>query len=266
MKILKIIFFLILGYTNTAQAFTAKEIMLKNEEARRLKDVSSNAKLLTSGGGRSERTKEFTWWRKLNDGVHFNTLTRFHSPAEVKNDGILFLERGQDQTEVFIYLPAYKKIRRVESGQQSGSFMGSEFSYADIATPHVDDFNFKLLKEEKCPAHVQPASDCYVVEYTPNKEDVSDRTGSAMGMAWVREDNFMDVQNEIYDMDKKPWKKLEATEIKEIDSINKKWLAHHLKMENLKTGRVTEFIFSDVKANKGIDDATFSQQNLSKEK
>jgi outer membrane lipoprotein-sorting protein len=139
--------------------------------------------------------------------------------------------------------------------------MGSEFSYADIAAPHIEDYDFKLLKEQACAPY-----DCYVIEYKPNKESVSDRTGCAKGIVWVRKDNFMEVVNEIYDLNEKPWKKMEASEIKQVDVKNYKWMAHHLKMTNLNTKRVTEFVFSDVKVNQQMSDSLFTQTNLSKEK
>jgi len=108
----------------------ARGIMAMNEEARRIRDVSSSATIATGGGGSSDKVKRFTWWRKLGaDGVRFNTLTRFHAPAEVRDEGILFLEQPGGENEVLLYLPNFKKVRRVESQAQSGSFMGSEQSW-----------------------------------------------------------------------------------------------------------------------------------------
>ena len=122
----------------------------------------------------AEKIKQFTWWRKLTaDGTHFNTLTRFHEPAEVRGEGILFLEHEGDDNDVQLYLPAYKKIRRVESQSQSGSFMGSEFSYADIATPHVDDYKYELQKEDApCVIDGGKQATCYVVQSTPATDPV----------------------------------------------------------------------------------------------
>lgn len=242
-------------------ALTADEVMQKNEDAKKNKNITTKAILVTGGGSKPTRTKEFSWWRKLSeDGVHFKTLTRFHKPAEVKNEGVLFLEGESDQTEILIYLPAYKKIRRVETGQQSGSFMGSEFSYADITSHQRTDYNYKTLREEKC-----DDVDCFVIEYTPKKEEVSDRTGSAKGIVWVRKDNYVDVKAEIFDLEKNPWKKLTATNINLIDEKNKKWMAFSLKMENLKTKRFTTFDFSDVKVTEPINDNIFTKRNLERE-
>jgi outer membrane lipoprotein-sorting protein len=247
-----------------------KDVMVKNEEARRLTDSIAKASLSTKSGG-TERVKEFTWWRKLlEDNTHFNTLTRFHAPAEVRGEGILFLEHAADQNEVLMYLPTYKKIRRVESQNQSSSFMGSEFSYADIATPHVDDYSYKMVKEEACPEAEGSKENfgikCFVVESTPANDSVKERTGYTKTVSWVRQDNFMHVKVEFYGEGGALVKRMIASENKEVDPAKHKWMAMNVRMENVGKGNVTLLKFADVKVNQGVPDNTFTQQSLSKEK
>ncbi len=249
-------------------ALSAKEVMVKNEEARKVSDFEGKAKLSTGQEpGGSEKSKGFTIFRKIqSDGVHNSTLTRFHAPAEVRGEGILIVENTNGKNDVLIYLPAYKKIRRVESQQQSGSFMGSVFSYSDIATPHVEDYQYKELRTEKCPTAEAAGILCHVIECIPSNEAVRERTGYSKSIMWMRDDNHMGVAGEYYDLEGAKFKVLEANQIKIIDEKNKKWMAQSLKMTNLKTKEYTLLVFKDVKANKGIADALFTQQNLQKVK
>jgi outer membrane lipoprotein-sorting protein len=248
-----------------APTMTGKDVMLQNEERRKVDDIFSTATLTTGGGGTPERVKQFSWWRKLSeDKIHFNTLTRFHLPAEIRGEGILFLERVSGENEVMMYLPNFKKIRRVESQAQSGSFMGSEFSYSDIATAHVDDYKETLLKEELCPGSANAGVQCYVIESLPLTDEIQERTGYARTVTWIRQDNFMGVRGEHFNKDKELIKRMEATEIKVVDAAKNKWMAHKVKIENVKSARYTLLTFSQVKANQGIPDATFTQQNLSR--
>ena len=248
-----------------AGSLSGKEIMTRNEEARRIQDVHSDAMIVTKGPDIPERVKRFTWWRKLTtDGNHFNTLTRFHFPGEVRGEGILFLEHGQNQNEVLMYLPNFKKIRRVESQQQSGSFMGSEFSYSDISTPHAEDYTHKFLREEACGTDEAKGLTCRVVESIPVSDEVKERTGYSKTLAWVRPDNDMIVRAEYTNLEGVFFKKLEASEIKQVDPTRKKWMAHRIHLENLKNRHSTTLHFSNAKVNQGIADSTFTQQNLSK--
>ena len=249
-----------------AVTLSPKEIMQKNDDQRRVNDFEAKA-VLTSGteGATGDKIKEFTLSRKVqSDGVHNSTLTRFHSPAEVRNEGILIVENANGRNDVLMYLPNFKKVRRVESQQQSGSFMGSVFSYSDIATPHVDDYSYKLIKEEKCPSAEAPGVTCSVIECTPMNDDIKERTGYTKSVLWMRQDNFMSVKGEYYNLDGELFKRLEAGETKIIDQKNKKWLSHKLYITNLKTKEYTRLQFSNVKANLGISDSVFTQQNLQK--
>jgi len=256
---------LLLASSAWATSLSAHDIMVKNEAAGKLANVTSHAKMTTGGGDSKERVKEFTWWRKLQpDGIHFFTLTRFHFPPEVKGEGILFLEHVQDQTDVELYLPTFKKIRRVESAQQSGSFMGSEFSYSDIAAPHADDFNYKLATEEDC-GGLNHGVRCWVIESTPATDGVKERTGSSKVRSWIRQDNFMAARAEYAAADGNPWKKLEASSIQEMDSQNHKWMALDIRMENVKNNHFTSLHFDQVKVKTPVADSIFSLQNLAKE-
>ncbi len=250
-----------------AANLSAKEIMTRNEDARKVDDVNSSATITTGGGKATTKVKKFTWWRKLTaDRVHYNTLTRFHEPAEVRGEGILFLEHAGDVNDVQMYLPAYKKIRRVESQQQSGSFMGSEFSYADIATPHVDDYTYTLRKDEECAIDGNPKARCHVVEAVPATDSVKERTGYSKTVQWLRQDNFIAVKGEYYDSEGKLWKKMESSQIEEVDPAKHKWMALKVKLENAKNQRQTTLEFARVRVNTGIPDSTFTQQSLSRDK
>jgi hypothetical protein len=77
------------------------KIMEKSEEARKLGAMTAKAVLITGGENQEKREKTFTWWRKLmNDGVHYSTLTRFHTPAEIRGQGILFVEHEDGVNDV----------------------------------------------------------------------------------------------------------------------------------------------------------------------
>lgn len=249
-----------------AASLSPEAMMKKNDEARRVNDFEAKAKITTGteGEGR-EKIKEFTLSRKVqSDGVHNSTLTRFHSPAEVKNEGVLIIENASGRNDVLMYLPNFKKVRRVESQQQSGSFMGSVFSYSDIATPHVEDFKYKVLKEEKCTGSEASGVTCSVIECVPVNDDVKERTGYSKSLLWIRHDNFMSTHAEYYNLDGEHFKDLEMSEVKIIDEKNKKWLAHQVYIKNLKTKEYTRLQFSNVKANKGLTDSIFTQQYLQK--
>ena len=71
-------------------------------------------------------------------------LTEFEAPGDMK--GTRALVRGQSQ--MYIYLPAYKKVRRVSSSLSEGGFMGTTFSNEDISTTEYSPYYDTTLSGE----------------------------------------------------------------------------------------------------------------------
>ncbi len=260
---------LFLSFSARADGLTAKQIMEKNEEIRRLDDVKAEAVISTETVNKQKvrkQVKKFTFWKKIRDDkVHYNSLTRFHFPASIRNEGILFWEHNVDKTDIFLYLPMYKKIRRVEGSQQKGSFMGSAFSYSDITTPHVEDYIYKMRNQEVTCGHNEKEK-CWVIEQIPINDNVKERTGYSLMVNWVSKTHNMVVKGEFFDLEGKLQKNLDSRQIKEVDTQKHKWMSHWIKMEDVSKNKTTELEFSSVLANKGIDESIFTKENLQREK
>ena len=84
---------------------SGREVLEKQEEARKIGSFQARASLSTVKEGEPEKAaKKFRWWRKLGDGGRFVTLTRFDEPATIRGEGVLIRE-GQKENDVKLYLP-----------------------------------------------------------------------------------------------------------------------------------------------------------------
>jgi hypothetical protein len=54
-------------------------------------------------------------------------------------------EQGEGDDDQWLFLPAIKRVKRIASSNQSGSFMGSEFAYEDLVVRQVDKYVFRYL-------------------------------------------------------------------------------------------------------------------------
>ncbi|MBW2282077.1 MAG: outer membrane lipoprotein-sorting protein, partial [Deltaproteobacteria bacterium] len=78
-------------------------------------------------------------WKRLADGRH-GGLMRLLEPPEVAGMSALVREReagavraeGARGTEIFLYLPELRRVRRVSVHQATTSLFGTAFSYADF--------------------------------------------------------------------------------------------------------------------------------------
>ncbi len=71
-------------------------------------------------------------------------LTEFEAPGDMKGTKALV----QGQSKMYIYLPAYKKVRRVSSSLSSGGFMGTTFSNEDISTSEYSPYYDAVLSSQ----------------------------------------------------------------------------------------------------------------------
>lgn len=238
----------------------ADQILRKSEDVRRISNLQADVRLETREPSGKSDVKEFSYQRKLaEDGERFRTFTRFKSPASIRGQSILFLERAGFESDVFLYLPTFKKVRRVESHSQSSSFMGSAFSYSDIATPLAKDFNNTLEREEPCPVD---QGVCYRIISKPKSREVEERTSYESTTAWINAQTFMPVQWEFQQKGALR-KRMQARRIENVEKG--KFFPLELSIEDLQTKRSTTLVFSNLNVKAEIPDQVFTQQNMSKE-
>ncbi|KAG1682728.1 hypothetical protein GQR58_010523 [Nymphon striatum] len=86
----------------------------------------------------------------------------FQNPSDVKGTSILINSKVVKDDEQWIYLPAFKRIKRISSKNKKSAFMGSQFSYEDLASQEKEKYKNILIKE----ATVNNIP-CYVVQRSP---------------------------------------------------------------------------------------------------
>lgn len=73
-------------------------------------------------------------------------LTAFEAPADLRGTKVLIVS----PTQMYIYLPAYKKVRRIASHVTEQGFMGTTYSNDDLAlTRYAPAYDAKLLDEDE---------------------------------------------------------------------------------------------------------------------
>jgi hypothetical protein len=88
-------------------------------------------------------------------------ITEFIKPKDIKGTKLLTWTNKNESNKQWLFLPKFKRVKKINSKNQSGSFMGSEFSYEDIGGQVLDKYTYKLLSEDKVN---------WEVESTPKKK------------------------------------------------------------------------------------------------
>jgi len=185
----------------------------------------------------------------------------FLAPADVKDTGFLTYDYygGDQDDDQWLYLPDLRKTKRIASSDKSSSFMGSDFSYADMTRRVLDEWDYKLLKED-----LVDGQKVWLIETLPVSKAVEDRYGYKKSIVYVRQDNFM-VIRAIHVL--KSGNKVKYMEVKKIDQIDGIWVAVETWMKTTRNKRTlhrTILTMDDIKYNQDLDESIFSVRQLEK--
>lgn len=206
----------------------------------------------------SQRKRTIRTLRK-DMGEDTYSIMFFLDPADVKDTGFLTYDYDEDERDddQWLYLPALKKTKRIASGDKSGSFMGSDFSYADMTDRPLDFYDYKLIKETEL-----AGAPVWIVEAVPNTEKEIDETGYTKQIVFVRKDNYVVVRSKSWLKKGGRNKYFDVKKLEEIDGI---WTPTEMTMttkKGKKTLHKTLLISDNVRYGQDLDDDDFSVRRL----
>lgn len=130
-------------------AMTGLEVMQKVDKANSGTIGSESEMTMTlidANGNKVEREMESM---TIESDKGDKSVMEFLRPLDVKGTKLLTWTLKDESNQQWLYLPQFKRVKKINSKNQSGSFMGSEFSYEDIAGEELEKYTYKLLSEDK---------------------------------------------------------------------------------------------------------------------
>ena len=178
----------------------------------------------------------------------------FDEPRDVKGTSLLIYAHKSEADEQWLYLPALKRVKRISSANQSGSFMGSEFSYEDMSAQEVEKFTYRYLRDEPCGEDGELM--CAVSERFP----VDKRSGYLRQVTWQDRDALRLHRVEYYDRKDAHLKTLTIRNYELY--VDRYWHASEMTMVNHVTGKSTVLTWADYQFGTGLDARDFTQTGL----
>jgi len=246
-KLITLIMVLIMSWTISAaaQEVSALDIVKKMDavvNAPKDQEMSLTMILIDKNGNEKQRKTEM--YQKGDE----TRLVRFLSPADQK--GISFLSLPNDV--MYLYLPAFRKIRRIASHVKNESFAGTDFSYDDMSSfKYAEEYNPKIL---------ETTDEFFILELTPKPAVKKDYSKLKI---WVRKDNFYPAKIEHFDKGEKLWKVLER---RKIEKKGKYWVSMEMEMKDLKKSHSTKSVTEKIELDTGLSGKVFTKRNLKKVK
>jgi hypothetical protein len=256
-------FILLLSPTASLSAeLSGRDIMEKNFYAAKIQHLIDESTMTLTNEKGQQRVRKMRSASVLQpNGIDTTLLIRFLFPGDVQGTGYLQIQHSPGDDDMWIYLPALKKVRRLVANNKKDSFVGSDFSYGDILLPVVDTYRHRLLRSEAL-----DGEDCYVIESIPANEQIQKDYGYSKWVTWIRKSNFMEKKAEYYDGSGRLLKTQRIPAVKEVDPKTHKWWALRREVLNHQTGHRTELVFDALDADKPVSDDFFTTRYLEREK
>jgi hypothetical protein len=240
-----------------AQQMTGLQIMKENDKQFDFKTEVSQMTMDLINSSNKKRSRTVERFSMKDENKNLSTFIRFLQPADVKGSGFLSIEHSKNEESRYLYLPALKKSRRISAGEDSDSFMGSDFTYEDLDEMEFDEFGYNFLGNETV-----NGTNCYKVEVIPIGEKREKRTGYGKRVYYVSHQTFIVNKVDYYDKHGSLFKILTGTEIKQVPGSTGFHRAYMLTMENLKSKHKTILTYKDYKVNDDVNKDMFSLRFL----
>jgi outer membrane lipoprotein-sorting protein len=239
-----------------ANAQDAADIMDKARNRLDEDSMGSQARMVITRkkGDPSERV--INMYTKDDAKGNSRTMIEFLSPSSVKGTRFLTMDKGDGDSDQWIYLPELNKVRRIAASESGGSFMGTDFSYDDISLTNRDskDDNHKYVRDDTIT--VDGASkNCYMIESTPKDSDYQ----YSKVISWVDKANYCIYKADMYDDKGKVVKHLDCAD---FQTRQGNLTPIQTKISTLADGTSTTINLDRVQYNMNIPEAVFTPRYL----
>ena len=218
-----------------------------------------------------KRTKEAVRKRILlhgERGFDYKDVVSITAPEYSKGLAILTWSYSdiKKQNDIWLWLPSWKKIRKISQSCEDDSFMGTEFTVEDVSTRKFGYEKYKLLGEAKFSGYKSPFDGkeyfkdypCYKVEAIPKRKNWY----YSRRILWLDKQSGAAIFDEFYDKNGKKFKVILRDFAYPEDGC---WHATRWEVYNLITGHTDLILMLQSKFNTGLKEKLFTPRGLERE-
>ncbi len=262
-----IVFILFIVFTAVSVSFAddhdARAIMEKVNDRDDGDNQTADMQMILIDKAKNERIRQMKVFSK-DKGDDRQMLMFFIHPSDVKDTGFLthdYDDPSRDDSQ-WLYLPALKKTKRIASSDKSGSFMGSDLNFSDMATLDLEDYEFSFYEKGK-QKKINDV-DTWVIWCIPKSKQIVKENGYDKILAFVRQDNLIVTRSLAWEQKNKYLKFFDVKKLEKIDDI---WVVTHLSVTRKKGKKFvhkTILTMDNVKFNQNFDETLFTIRKMEK--
>jgi len=174
----------------------------------------------------------------------------FLEPKDDRGVAFLKIEHNNKDDEMRMWLPAFKKVRRISSKRKGDAFMGSDLSYEDLTSRDLNEYTYKRLDDE-----LVNSTQCFVLESKPN---TSAKSSYSKHISWIDKENLNIVKE--YSFDKRG--ALKKEKYFQHNKLKDYYVMNQIRVKDVQKQHTTEVTFESLEVDTGINPALFQEKNL----
>jgi len=213
---------------------------------------------LLDAGGQVSQSRDIELYYKKADGSE-STLFKFTAPPVVQGTGLLIVDTAKPVNDIWMYLPATRRIRRIAGAEKSNWFMGTEFTHEDFEDYKSSAYTFQLDKEDEACGDQQR---CFVVSAVASDAAEKEASGYGKKVYWIEKQSMYPVRVDYLDKSGAPAKRLD---VRKLAHVGNYWRPQMYEMRNLANGRTTRLTAVSREVDGKLDDHFVSQRYLRSE-
>jgi len=163
-----IVFMVMLAVFSTPTPGNANALLEEVLSVRSAKDTFQRVEIEMTRTGRPVGRRTALILRRVVNGVAY-TMGELVSPPTMRGTAFLAI-KGDEREDYFLYLPAFKRVRRISMHQKSDTWFGTDFSLEDIE--HLRPKDFETISTQRLAINDDVYHDLTV---RPTYESVFDR-------------------------------------------------------------------------------------------
>ncbi len=198
--------------------------------------------LVTENRRGQQRAYRLQIYRSEGPGDALRQLLEYLEPADVRGTKFLSIREPGGATQMWLYLPALGRERRIAGADVEQQFMGTDFTYEEIGAGRTYKTDYTAQRLADSTLDGQPV---YVLKLTPR--DAGSRYGFVQ--VWVWQETFVPLRIEFFDRRGQLEKQLTMSDLRRDE--RGAWLPYRITMANSRAGtrtmiRVLEYLPGEV--------------------
>ncbi len=202
--------------------------------------------ILTNSKGKSRVNKMISKSMDKNN----KQMIWFLYPKDDKGVAFLKIEHKSKDDEMRMWLPAFKKVRRISAKKRGDSFMGSDLSFEDLSNRDLPGNNFNRLENQSV-----GEEECYVLETIPKIEL---KSSYSKHISYI-EKNTLNILKELSFDKRGELKKEKYFSYVRLDNYQ---ILKRVFVKDVLMQHTTEILFSKISVDQNIQEELFHEKNL----